>query len=105
MDGTARLVWKLARNHTWGTPMDADTLVRLAAIDEDHDQMRQHLEDVLELPFVARGPDGVYIPNGQDAHVAAADWLQENTDREDFVIANTLSRLPSEWPDTDTAPE
>jgi hypothetical protein len=29
MDGTARLVWKLARNHTWGTPMDAETLVRL----------------------------------------------------------------------------
>ena len=61
MDGSARLVWKLARNHTWGTPMDTDTLVRLAATDEDHDEMRRYLEDVLELPFVARGPDGVYI--------------------------------------------
>lgn len=82
--------------------MDAETLVRLAATDEDHDEMRQHLTEVLELPFVSRGPDGLYIPNGQDAHVAAANWLRENTDREDFVIANTLSRLPPEWPDTDT---
>ena len=105
MDGKSRLVWKLARNHTWGTPMDAETLIRLATTDEDHDKMRQYLDEVLELSFVARGPDGVYIPNGQDAHVAAANWLRENTDREDFVIANTLSRLPPDWPDTDTAPE
>ena len=69
MDGPARLVWKLARNHTWGTPMNTDTLVRLAATNEDHNEMRQYLENVLELPFVARGPDGAYIPNGQDVHV------------------------------------
>lgn len=105
MDGDARLVWKLARNHTWGSPMDADTLVELAGTDEDHDEMREHLADVLELPFVFRGPDGVYIPNGQDTHVEAANWLRENTEREDFVIANTLSRLPPEWPETDTDPD
>jgi sugar/nucleoside kinase (ribokinase family) len=94
MDGRARLVWKLARNHTWGTPMDDETLVRLATTDEDHDEMREQLGKVLKLPFVTRGPDGVYIPNGQDAHVEAANWLRENTERETFVIANTLSRLP-----------
>ena len=97
MEGTARLVWKLARNHTWGTPMEAETLIRLAATDEDHDEMRRYLAEVLELSFVARGPDGIYIPNGQRAHVAAADWLRENTDREDIVIATTLSRLPPGW--------
>lgn len=100
MDGTARIVWKLARNHSWGTPIDAETLIRLAITDEDHDEMQAHLESALDLPFVSGGPDGIFIPNGQDAHVAAANWLREHTDREDFVIANTLSRLPAEWPET-----
>ena len=80
--------------------MPADKLIRLAATDEDYDEMKHHLEAVLELSFVSRGPDGVYIPKGQDAHVEAANWLRENTKREDFVIANTLSRLPPEWPDS-----
>jgi hypothetical protein len=100
MDGHARLVWKLARNHSWGTPIDDEALIRLATTTEDHDEMRKHLEVVLDLPFVVHGPDGVYIPNGQDAHIAAANWLRENTQRADFVIANTLSRLPPTWPDT-----
>ncbi|MFB6295634.1 MAG: hypothetical protein ABEH66_02185 [Halobacteriales archaeon] len=71
----------------------------MSATDEDHDEIRQYLEEVVELSFVSRGPDGIYIPNGQDAHVEAANWLRENTERETFVIANTLSRLPPEWPD------
>lgn len=102
MDAEARIVWKLARNHTWGTPIDTETLIQMAATDEDHDEMQQHLEDVLDLSFVSRGPDGVYIPNGQEKHVEAANWLRENTDREDFVIATTLSRLPPEWPERGT---
>lgn len=61
--------------------MEPETLIHVAATDEAHDEMRQYLEEVLDLPFVTRGPDGAYIPNGQDAHVAAADWLRENTDR------------------------
>lgn len=85
--------------------MDAETLVRLAATDEDHDEMHQFLGEVLELSFVVRGPDGVYIPNGQDTHIRAANWLREKTDLEDFVIANTLSRLPPEWPNADIDPE
>ena len=79
--------------------MDTQTLLRIIALDEDYDEMRQHLEELLDLPFVARGPDGVYIPNGQDAHVEAANWLREHTERDDFVISSTLSRLPPEWPD------
>lgn len=79
--------------------MDADTLVRLTVTDEDHDEMHQHLEEVLGLSFVSHGPDRIYIPNGQDAHVEAANWLLENTERETVVIANTLSRLPPEWPE------
>lgn len=62
--------------------------------------MRRHFDDALELPFVSRGPDGVFIPNGQDAHDDAANWLREHTEREDFVVANTFLRLPPEWPDT-----
>lgn len=47
-----------------GMPMNADTLVRLAATEGNHDKMRQHLADSLGLLFVARGLDGVYIPTG-----------------------------------------
>ncbi|ACV11261.1 hypothetical protein Huta_1080 [Halorhabdus utahensis DSM 12940] len=54
--------------------MDAETVIRLAATDEDHDEMRRHLEAVLELPFVSRGPDGMFISNEQDAHIEAANW-------------------------------
>lgn len=72
MDGTARIVWKLPRNHTWGTPMKADQLLRVAATDEDHDEMRKHLETVLDLSFVSRGPDGVYFPT-----VNRRTWMQQ----------------------------
>lgn len=77
----ARFVWKLARRHSWGSPVPADQLLRLVATTEDHDELRRVLSDqVLELEFVNRSPEGVYIPNGQGAHVAAADWLREHTE-------------------------
>jgi hypothetical protein len=82
--------------------MPTEKVVRVAATDEDLDEMRQHLEVALDLPFVSRGPDGVYIPNGQKAHVQAANWLRENTERSDLVIVSTLSRLPPDWPDNDS---
>lgn len=79
--------------------MDTETLLRFAALEEDIDTMERNLEEVLELPFVAHGPEGVYIPNGRDAHVAAANWLREHTERDVIVISSTLSRLPPDWPD------
>jgi hypothetical protein len=53
---------------------------------------------VLELPFVVQSPDGIYIPNGQDAYVKAANWLRKQTDFADLTIKATLSRLPNDWP-------
>jgi len=98
----ARIVWKLCRNHTWGQPMPEDVLVHAATKREDYDEMRRHLQDAIELPFVASGPHGVYIPNGQDTHVAAADWLHEHTALPEYKIRATLSRLPEDWPETDS---
>jgi hypothetical protein len=98
-DEVARFVWKLSRRHSWGSPIPEEALIRLTVRDEDYDEMRRVLEDrVLELPFVVRDPSGVYIPNGRDAHVAAADWLSENTEISDVKIEATLSRLPDDWP-------
>jgi hypothetical protein len=95
----AKFVWKLARRHSWGSPIPADQLIRLVAGTEDYDELAGILEDeVLELPFVALSPDGIYIPNGQDAHIAAADWLRKHTALNDFKIKATLSRLPDDWP-------
>jgi len=99
-DAVASFVWKLARRHSWGSPIPAEQLVRLVAGSADHDELRTTLEtEVLELPFVVQSSDGVYIPNGQDAHQAAADWLRERTEIDEFVIEATLSRLPDDWPD------
>lgn len=82
-----------------GTPISADQLVRLVAGSEDHDELDGVLKDeVLELPFVVRSPDGIHIPNGQDAHIAAADWLRDRTEFDDLSIKATLSRLPDDWP-------
>jgi hypothetical protein len=53
---------------------------------------------VLELPFIVQSADGIYIPNGQDAHVKAANWLSEQTNFDDFTVKATLSRLPNDWP-------
>lgn len=99
-DAAAKLVWKLARRHSWGSPVPAKQLIRLATGSDDHDEVARVLEDeVLDLPFVVRSRDGISIPNGQDAHVEAADWLHERTNLDDFTIRATLSRLPDEWPD------
>ena len=98
----AKIVWKLARRHSWGSPIPAEQLVRLSAGDEDHDEIAGVLKNtVLDLPFVARASDGVFIPNRQEAHVEAANWLRDKTDLDDFVIKATLSRLPPKWPDDD----
>lgn len=98
-DDAAKFVWKLARRHSWGSPIPARQLVRLVAGSEDHDELERVLEDeVLELPFVVHSPDGIYIPNGQDSHVAAANWLRDHTELDDFSIEATLSRLPEDWP-------
>jgi hypothetical protein len=98
-DPAARFVWKLARRHTWGSPILPDDLVRLTARDESHDELRAVLEqEVLSLPFVAQNSGGVYIPNGQDIHRQAAKWLQEETALSDLKIGATLSRLLDDWP-------
>lgn len=102
LDPTARIVWKLCRNHTWGQPMPEDVLVDAAIKNEDHDEMQDSLQDALELPFIASDSHGVYIPNGQDKHREAADWLRENTGLLEYKIHATLSRLPDDWPKTDS---
>ncbi len=80
-------------------PVPSEHLIRLVAGTKDHDELAHILEsEVLELPFIVQSPDGIYIPNGQDAHVEAADWLREQTDLDDFTIKATLSRLPNDWP-------
>jgi hypothetical protein len=95
----AKFVWKLARRHSWGSPVPADQLIQLVAGTEDYDTLEGVLEEeVVELSFVVRSSDGIYIPNGQDAHIAAADWLREHTALDDFKIKATLSRLPDDWP-------
>jgi len=98
-DDVATFVWKLARRHSWGSPIPSEQLVRLVAGTEDHDELERVLErEVLSLSFVVRSPDGVYIPNGQDAHIAAAEWLRDQTELDEFIIKATLSRLPDDWP-------
>ena len=98
-DSAAKFVWKLARRHSWGSPVPEDQLIRLVAATEDYDELEYVLEnEVLNLSFVVRSPDGIYIPNGQDSHISAANWLREQTELDDFTIKATLSRLPEDWP-------
>lgn len=95
----ARFVWKLARRHSWGAPIPAHQLIRFVATTEDHDELRRVLDnEVRELPFVVHSTEGLYIPYGRDAHIAAATWLREHTELDDFTIEATLSRLPDDWP-------
>jgi glyoxylase-like metal-dependent hydrolase (beta-lactamase superfamily II) len=101
-DEAAKFVWKLARRHSWGSPIPDNQLIRMVAGTGDHDELRRVLNDeVLELGFIVRSPDGVYIPNGHDTHIEAANWLREHTGLDDFTIKATLSRLPDDWPNED----
>lgn len=100
LDPTARIVWKLARNHTWGQPMPEEDVIAIATKDEDNDEMRANLDAALELPFLSSGPHGVYIPNGQAKHREVANWLRDNTALQEYQIKATLSQLPPEWPDS-----
>ena len=89
----------MARRHSWGSPVPAEQLIRLVAGTEDYDELTRILEnEVLELSFVVQSADGIYIPNGQDAHIEAANWLREQTDFDELTIKATLSRLPDDWP-------
>ena len=99
LDPVARIVWKLARNHTWGQPMPEKAIVDLVIKDEDREEIQAALDDALALSFISAGPHGISIPNGQGKHVEAANWLLENTELQAYVIGATLSRLPPEWPD------
>ena len=73
-DDTAKFVWKLARRHSWGSPVPAEQLIRLVAETEDHDEPVYLLEDeVLEFSSVVQSPEETHIPNGQDAHVESAN--------------------------------
>ena len=99
LDPVARIVWKLARNHTWGHPMPEEDVIEIAAKNEDSDEMRASLREALELSFIKSGPQGVYIPNGQATHVEAANWLAANTELQEYKIEATLSRLPPDWPE------
>jgi hypothetical protein len=101
MDLKARVVWKLSTNHTWGHPMPEENLVEMVQKDERRGEVDTAINEALNLTFVTKGPQGVFIPNGQRAQVDAAEWLRENTQRADFEIEATLSRLPSGWPDTE----
>lgn len=88
----AHFVWKLARRHTWGSPIPRRELVDIVTKDEDHDDADSVLEDeVLPLEFVVHDSAGIYVPNGRDAHLHAAEWLQDNTSLEEYKIAATLS--------------
>ena len=100
LDPVARIVWKLARNHTWGQPMPEEDLIAIVAKNEDSDEMIANLNNALQLSFLRSGPHGVCIPNGQSAHRDAANWLREHTELHTYQIKATLSRLPPEWPDS-----
>lgn len=100
LDPIARIVWKMARNHTWGQPMPEEDVIAIATKDEDSDEMQAKLDEALGLSFLSSGPHGIYIPNGQAKHREAANWLRENTALQEYKIKATLSRLPPEWPES-----
>jgi len=53
---TARIVWTLTQNHTWGQPIPEEDVIALATKDEDGDEMRAALDTALELSFLSAGP-------------------------------------------------
>jgi hypothetical protein len=99
-DVLARIVWKLARRHPWGTPTPRRELVRSVTGSSDHDTVEDALDTHLEgLEILRQGPRGYAIPNSQVAHRKAAAWLSRYAELSDLKIAATLSRLPEDWPE------
>jgi hypothetical protein len=99
MDSQCAFVWKLARRHTWSSPIDERALLALTLDGTDHDVGRDAFHDLIDrVEFVVRGPRGYRIPDGRPAHVTAASFLDEECGVAPYRIGATLSRVP---PDTE----
>lgn len=88
-----RLLWKLARRHGWGSPVDAGTLVRSALESSIQGAGHDRVGELVEEPFVGRGPDGYFLRNDPDSQALAAVRLRETCGYSTLQVEATLSRF------------
>lgn len=88
-----RLLWKLARRHGWGSPIEEETLVVSALAPTEQGRGRDLLADLRSEPYVGRISDGFVLKNDPDSQALAAARLHDSCGYSTLQIEATLSRF------------
>ncbi|WP_248518059.1 hypothetical protein [Salinarchaeum laminariae] len=88
-----RLLWTLARRHGWGSPVDAETLLRSALASSAQGRGRELIDDLRYEPYLDRGPDGYFLYNDPDSQALAALRLRDTCGYSQLQVEATLSRF------------
>jgi len=89
-----RLLWKLARLHGWGSPVDETRLVDAALAPAEQGRGYDVIDDLLAEPYVDRVPgEGYALRNDPDFQALAAVRLRTTCGYSRLQIEATLSRF------------
>lgn len=88
-----RLLWKLARRHGWGSPVDQETLVVAALASSEQGRGRDLVTDLRSEPYVVRGSGGLALKNDPDSQALAAVRLRDACGYSTLQVEATLSRF------------
>ena len=88
-----RLLWKLARRHGWGLPVEEETLVVSALAPAEQGRGWELVDDLRAEPYVGRISGGFALKNDPDSQALAAVRLRETCGYSTLQIEATLSRF------------
>jgi len=88
------LLFKLARRHGWGNPVEKEDLVRDALQSSDQGKGKDIVEDLLEEPYIGyRRGKGYYLKNDPDSQAQAAYRVTETCGYSSMQAETTFSRF------------
>lgn len=89
-----RLIFRLCRRHTWGSPIPQDRLLRLSMRRNEFPLGREICEELKYEPYVTfRHGGGFGIKNDPTAQARVAWFLRERCGYTELQIEATLSRF------------
>lgn len=89
-----KILWKLARMHTWSGYVQERDLLDAALDTEDHDSGRDVIDELKNEPYTVfhRGR-GIQLKNDPDSQAMVALELRDGCDFTELQIEATLSRF------------
>lgn len=89
-----KILWKLARMHTWSGYIDERDLLNAALDTEGHDAGRDVIKELRGEPFtVYQRGQGIQLKNDPDSQALVAFELRDDCNYTELQIEATLSRF------------